>query len=151
LADSRANHGLGWHVVFDSLWKDFDSRFSGILESLSRHRDLVDREASSINIAEARSARIRAEEDIMRREKERQAYRLQDSISWLAVSDDNLEDELDRLLRRRQPGTCKWFIDNPQISSWISDCKRDPIIWLKGIPGAGNGQSLRIYHRIIAE
>ncbi|KAJ8067481.1 hypothetical protein OCU04_004825 [Sclerotinia nivalis] len=126
-----------WHVVIDSLWKDFDSRFSGILESLSRHRDLIDREASSINIAEARSARVRAEEDVARREKERQNYQLKDSITWLAITNEEQQDIIEQLLRRRQSGTGEWLLQNPQIMSWISDSRMHPVIWLKGIPGGG--------------
>ncbi|PQE21380.1 hypothetical protein CJF30_00008252 [Rutstroemia sp. NJR-2017a BBW] len=126
-----------WHVVFDSLWKNFDSRFAGILTSLSRHADLIDREASSINIAEARSARLLAEQDIARREKERQDYQLQDSIAWLAITNNEQQDIVDRLLRRRQSGTGDWLLQNPQIMTWISDSRMHPIIWLKGIPGAG--------------
>jgi hypothetical protein len=135
--DIFTNWKLVWHVVFDSLWKNFDSRFAGILTSLSRHADLIDREASSINIAEARSARLLAEQDIARREKERQDYQLQDSIAWLAITNNEQQDMIERLLRRRQSGTGEWLLQNPQIMSWISDSRMHPIIWLKGIPGAG--------------
>ena len=41
-------------MVFDSLWKTFNSRFQAILESMRKHRDLIDREANAISIADAK-------------------------------------------------------------------------------------------------
>ena len=48
---------VAWTMVFDSLWKTFNPRFQGILESLRRHRNLIDQEANTINVSEARSWR----------------------------------------------------------------------------------------------
>jgi hypothetical protein len=120
-----------------SLWTDFASRFNGILERLARHRDLVDREASSIDIAEARTWRIQAQEDIEKREKQRCGCQLQDTITWLAVDDRLQEDELYRLTERRQEGTCSWVLKNPRLAAWIDEKDDESVLWLKGIPGAG--------------
>ena len=46
------------------MWKDFGARFASILQSLAKHRDLVDREAASIELLEARAWRIQFEEKI---------------------------------------------------------------------------------------
>jgi hypothetical protein len=119
------------------LWKDFESRFTGILESLARHRELVDKEAISIDIAEARSWRIRAEEDIERREKQRKEQQLHYVIGWLAVDDLLQEEEFDRLSERRQDGTCAWVVSSSQLKAWNEDGNSEPIIWINGIPGAG--------------
>jgi hypothetical protein len=119
------------------LWKDFESRFTGILESLARHRELVDKEAASIDIAEARSWRIRAEEDIERREKQRKEQQLHYVIGWLAVDDLLQEEEFDRLSDRRQDGTCEWVLTSPQLRAWIDEGDSEPVIWINGIPGAG--------------
>ena len=126
-----------WHIIFDSLWKDFDRRFSGILESLARHRDLVDKEALSIDIVEARKWRLQTQEDIELRGNETRLTQLQHSTAWLAVEDVMQDDDLDKFSRRRQPGTCDWILKNPRIASWIADTNDYPILWLKGIPGAG--------------
>ncbi|KAL9116701.1 MAG: hypothetical protein Q9187_006774, partial [Circinaria calcarea] len=126
-----------WHIVFDSLWKDFGTRFNGILDSLARHRDLVDKEALSIEIAEARSWRIQAQQNLEHREKERQLSQLQNSIAWLAVEDRILEDDLHRLSQRRQPGTCDWVLGSSKLIAWVADDYEEPILWLRGIPGAG--------------
>jgi hypothetical protein len=34
---------IDFHVVFNSLWKDFGTRFAEILESLKHHRDVRER------------------------------------------------------------------------------------------------------------
>lgn len=119
------------------MWKDFESRFTGILESLARHRELVDKEAISIDIAEARSWRIRAEEDIERREKQRKEQQLHYVIGWLAVDDLLQEEEFDRLSERRQDGTCEWVESSSQLKAWNENGNSEPIIWINGIPGAG--------------
>jgi hypothetical protein len=124
-----------WYIVFGSLWKNFESRFTGILESLARHRELVDKEAVSIDIAEARSWLIRAEEDIERREKQRKEQQLHYVIGWLAVDDLLQEEEFDRLSDRRQDGTCEWVLTSTQLKGWIDGGSSDPVIWINGIPG----------------
>lgn len=119
------------------MWKDFESRFTGILESLARHRELVDKEAISIDIAEARSWRIRAEEDIERREKQRKEQQLHYAMAWLAVDDLLQEEEFDRLSERRQDGTCEWVVSSNQLKAWHENGDNEPILWINGIPGAG--------------
>ncbi|KAL9612221.1 MAG: hypothetical protein Q9167_003170 [Letrouitia subvulpina] len=46
-----------WKILFDSLWRTFDSRFRVILESMAKHRDLIDQEASTTDIVQARAFR----------------------------------------------------------------------------------------------
>lgn len=44
-------------MVFESLWRTFDDRFQVILESMRKHRDLIDQEANAIDIFEAKKWR----------------------------------------------------------------------------------------------
>lgn len=60
---------LGWRFFFDSSWARFDLRFRGILDSLKRHGELVDKEANSIDIEEAREWRKKTLQDIKEREE----------------------------------------------------------------------------------
>jgi hypothetical protein len=110
------------------------------LESLKRHSDLVDREASSIDIAEARFARSQAQEDIEKRGLERRERQLQASITWLGIEDRVQEDELYRFGQRRQENTCDWVLRNFRFTSWLGDNNENSILWLKGIPGAGQAE-----------
>lgn len=119
------------------MWKNFESRFTQILESLARHRELVDREAVSIDIAEARSWRVRSEEDIERREKQRKEQQLHYAIGWLDIDDLLQEEEVDRLSSQRQDRTCEWAMKNPEVKAWIEGSHKENLIWLNGIPGAG--------------
>ena len=128
---------IAWHIFFDSLWKDFGARFLGVLENLERHRDLVDKEASCIAIIEAKKWRKFQQDDIDRRESERRDRQLQDCISWLEIHDRSQEDNLDRLLQRRQPGTCEWVLRSHLLRTWIENQTEEPVLWLKGTPGAG--------------
>lgn len=131
---------IAWHVFFDSLWKDFEARFHGILARLVRHRDLVDKEASSIAIVEAQKWRIQHQLEVDQQERRRQDFLLQDSISWLEIQDRAQEDYLDKLSHRRQPGTCEWVLRNSHLASWMDNRDGEPLLWLKGIPGAGRLQ-----------
>ena len=130
--------------MFGSLWKNFESRFTGILENLARHRDLVDKEAISIDITESRSWRIKTEEDIERREKYRQEQQLHYTLNWLAVDDFLQEEELERLSDQREDGTCEWVMDRSPLTAWTTDEDREAVLWFHGIPGAGAISYLRI-------
>jgi hypothetical protein len=119
------------------LWKDFAVRFHGILESLVRHREHVDKEASSIAILEVKRWRTQHQQYVEQQEIERQDFLLQEAITWVAVEDRLQEDELDRLSDLRQPGTCEWILRTPHLESWINSPGDNTILWLNGIPGAG--------------
>ena len=130
---------IAWQMLFDTLWKDFSSRFSTIIESLTRHRDLVDKEASSIDIAEARAWRIRTQEELEERERDKLLQQLNRTINWLRVDGDfqTPEDDLYRFSKTRLGGTCKWILREKILVNWRKDDEYHPVIWMKGIPGAG--------------
>lgn len=128
---------LAWHLFFDSLWKSFDFRFNGILKSIAHHKQLLHNEAVTIDIVAARQWRNQAKERIIQQEKKSQDYYLHDSISWLKVADEQHDDELERLADKRQEGTCEWVFRNSLFQDWKDDVHGEPILWVKGIPGAG--------------
>lgn len=57
-----------WHLLFDSLWKDFQFRFNGILKKLAQQRKLLIK-PTFINLLEAEESRSRHEEYVRRQEK----------------------------------------------------------------------------------
>ena len=131
-----------------SLWKDFQSRFASIIESLKKQRDFVDAEAASINIVESAESRTRLQFDIEQRQKastkalERnekiaRIAMLQSSMEWLAADDMLQETEYERMSRRRHDGTCEWINRLPQMRNWLRDDTRNSLLWLSGKPGAG--------------
>jgi hypothetical protein len=131
-----------------SLWKDFESRFAGIIDSLKKQRDFVDREAASIDILEAKDSRRRLQEDIQQRqrhsaelldqnEKVARITQFQHAVTWLAVDDKAQQTDYERIQNRRHDETCKWIMTQPQIVAWLRDDSKYPVLWLNGKPGAG--------------
>lgn len=134
-------------MVFDSLWKTFDSRFQGILKSLKKHRDLIDHEANIIDITEARLWRSeqlqyikqwRAEraDDLDRAERERCSAQTREVLAWLDPSEEH-EDVLARLLRAGDSTDDHWALKEKSILSWIEQGQDPLVLWLNGKPGAG--------------
>ncbi|RFU29393.1 hypothetical protein B7463_g6916, partial [Scytalidium lignicola] len=128
-----------WQVLFDSLWRDFNSRFNSIIESITRHRDLVDKEATSIDIAEARVWRVRAQEEVEEREHDKRIQQLNRTIDWLRIDGDFHipDDDLYRFSKSCLSGTCKWILRDKILVNWRKDDEHHPVMWMKGIPGAG--------------
>lgn len=117
-------------MVFDSLWKTFNLRFQGILESLRKHRDLIDQEANAINIAESKSwrneqlnqiNRWRAErsEEIDKAERERLAMQMKEAVAWLGASEEQ-EDMLTKLSRLCDDTDSHWALKEHTIASWLA-------------------------------
>jgi len=135
--ERQINENSGWKLLIDSLWKSFELRFESILGRLRQHRDLIDREAISFDIVESSISRKRIEEDIEKRERERETTQLQATLGWLCVEDHLQEDDLARLSQRRYPDTCDWVMNVAQFKAWVVEQAKQPILWLWGIPGSG--------------
>jgi hypothetical protein len=139
---------IAWHLIFLSLWRDFRARFQGIINTIEKHRDFIDKEANSIDMVEDRAARIRILDDIVERQRQASAIlddndsqkrllQLQSSTSWVAVDDKRQEAELARRSAMRHTGTFDWIGQVPETKSWLRDDDSEPILWLNGKPGAG--------------
>ena len=135
-----------WHILFLSLWKDFQSRFSSIIDDLKKQRDFVDMEAASIDMAEAKFSRAQLQDEIQHRKKQSlmilesnetnaRVARLQHAVAWLDGRDQHTHYE--RISSRRHDGACKWIMTQSQMESWIRKDAKDPLLWLSGKPGAG--------------
>ena len=142
---------LAWTSFFESFWKTFDSRFQGILQSLRRHRDLVDREAEVLNITEAkawraaqtellRQWRLEHTQQIEKNEKIRLDSNIRETVAWLSPPDGQ-EDLLTKFSRRCHSRENHWILKNHHVKSWLKDGRESPTIWLNGKPGAGKSKS----------
>lgn len=129
-----------WQVFFDSLWKDFQARLQGILKRLIYHRDHLMKEAAVIDIVNAHEFRVKARQEIIAQEKQTRALHLHDSLSWLKIATEKHDDDLERLSEKRQEGTCEWVSRNPHFQTWKGDVHGNPVLWVKGIPGAGSSR-----------
>lgn len=125
-----------WHIFFDSLWKGFQFRFNGILRKLDQHQKLLREQVNVIDLVEAKEWRTKYENEIKRQEKFVRDGWFHDSISWLKVTGIR-EDELTAIGEKRHEGTCEWVFRNPLFQTWKDDAHGEPVLWVKGIPGAG--------------
>ena len=135
--------------MFESLWRTFNSRFESILSNLRRHRDLVDREAAAIDIAQAkewraefRQWRTKLAEQDDKSENDRRKTQLREAVAWFGARDGQ-EDEFNRL-----SDTCiskHWALEHPKVLSWLDQNRCNGILWLNGKPGAGKPSVAIVY------
>ncbi|CAI6332928.1 unnamed protein product [Periconia digitata] len=132
-----------WKLLFSSCWGRFNSRFKCILDSLSRHSQLIDTEATSWEILESQEWRQKAKEEASRQDDDRAENHLQSSLSWLESGMDNhdrrdtQEDFLSELLACRQSGSHEWIVKNPKFRHWLNTKQGHAFLWLTGKPGSG--------------
>ena len=142
---------LAWKIIFESLWRTFNSRFEFILESLRKLRDLVDQEVNAIDIVEAKAWRskqleevrrqhVERAEDLDRMERYRLARQVREAAAWLGANEEQ-ECTLKKLLRADDGMFSHWSLATPTILSWIEQGLDNMFLWLNGKPGAGECQS----------
>ena len=85
---------------------------------------------------------------IEQQERERKNSQLRDSVAWFADDTAHQEDMLDRISQRRESGTCEWILNVTEFTTWLRKDEQQPLLWLKGKPGAGKGFSV-ITSRVI--
>ena len=151
---------IAWKIVFDSLWTTFHLRFQGILESLRKHRDLIDAEANAIGLAEAkawrgtqldyiRQWRASRAYDIETMERERLASQTRAAIAWFGANEGQ-EDIYAKISRACDSLDNHWILKEPTVVSWLGQGTRDhSIIWLNGKPGAG--ESRRSFYDLLVK
>ncbi|PQE30167.1 hypothetical protein CJF32_00003620 [Rutstroemia sp. NJR-2017a WRK4] len=136
-----------WRIIFLSFWKDFESRFDAIIDSLKKQRDFVDLEAASFDIVEGKESRMIIQDEMRRshkrdlemveeKEKNARISQLQQSIAWLPMDATAQETEYERTSKRRHDRTCEWMMNEPQFKSWLNDDGKRPCLWLDGKPGS---------------
>lgn len=54
-------------------------------------------------------------------------------LEWISSSDYPAQQS--DIIKRRQEGTCQWFLDAPEVARWFDDAKTT--LFCPGIPGAG--------------
>ena len=122
-------------------------RFQAILDSLRKHRDLIDQEANIINIVEAKAWRSERLEHIRqwrderaakldREEQERIGAQVREAAAWLDTSVEQ-DDILAKHLRVRADAEPHWILKEPKIVSWLGQARDYPFLWLNGKIGGG--------------
>lgn len=129
---------IAWPLLFHSLWTSFEGRINSIVSKMSMLKDMLTPPSRMIDILSVRQLRGDLEHALEIKEQEQNEIYRKDTFAWLNVQQENQDDELDRLLRKRQQGTCEWVFKHPKYISWATDAHADRVLWINGIPGAGD-------------
>lgn len=130
---------LGWKIFFSSGWGRFEHQFDALLQSIAQNSELIDKEAVSLDINQARDWRQRSLEDAANR-KRRWEFEQRDAVlRWLEVGDSKSyqEDKLELLRSHCCEGTSQWLTKSQQVRSWLRVKRCHSVLWLHGKPGSG--------------
>ena len=127
----------GWKRLFASFWKTFETRFRCILDSLSRHKDLIESEKSTVAMFEARRTRELAE----RHSKDMQDAEIRKQLSVVLERLDAPNYQTDHYTaseQRRKSRAGEWILHNDIFLDWANpSILENPILYIHGVPGAG--------------
>jgi hypothetical protein len=73
---------------------------------------------------------------------------LDDIKGWLSPL--SFEDDIQRCqdITDLCPNTGNWLINDPRFSTWLHE-DQEPILWLSGIPGSGEGLPQRLPQKFL--
>jgi hypothetical protein len=122
------------------------SRISKIIESINGHRRLIESQANHSQIKVFQESRRLEDSELETKIESQSLHRLQAVNSWLKAT--NVEDDQYHFSKVRSdyPGTGRWLVDNTSFQDWFHPQypKIPPLLWLNGMPGAGNYFSLLV-------
>ena len=123
----------GWKMLFECLWPKYEDIFDIINKNIEKHRRLIGGEVGIQMIKESRKAR---DEALKRHQEERDAIELDRLERNIPPHDYKV------LLEKVERGHCaetgKWIISDPLFKSWLNAGSKQRLLWLAGVPGAGN-------------
>ncbi|KAF8454825.1 hypothetical protein BDZ91DRAFT_852907 [Kalaharituber pfeilii] len=126
-----------WCIVFRAAWKDLGSSFIQIREKLSRHKELIESQASLTEFEKAKRDRELAIQAFERDDIEIRWRRRVEITNWLAAADSSSDQERFEDRRSKYPGIGSWVLTHPHIQRWLDASDRtNTRLWLYGIPGA---------------
>jgi hypothetical protein len=120
------------------VWKNFQSRFQRLLESLGRHRDLIQSQADLQHFQQYQVDRIKILEDLKGRGKQEQNEKFTTVLKWMSGASTSLDHQDACNARGEYPGTGKWILKNNKVRNWReAPIPTESSLWINGIPGAG--------------
>lgn len=136
-SDAKYNQLIetGWKRLFTAFWRTFETRFRCILDSLARHKDLIESEKLTVALVEAQRAReiagshLEAMQDI---ESKKQLTTVLDRLE----APDYQIDHYAASEQRRRSHSGKWIFRHKAFLEW-ADTHGNPLLYINGIPGAG--------------
>ncbi len=98
---------------------------------------MIGQEAATIDIIEAKQWRESQEARVAQQEAEIKNRHRLTVVTWLNLPAQSQHDQLERLQRDCEPGSCDWICKHDQIEAWRRVDTKAPVVWLHGKPGAG--------------
>jgi archaellum biogenesis ATPase FlaH len=139
--------------LFRCIWKDFGTRFKGVLENLRLHSNLISEQASLLHYQQSQSySQVilghieKYEED--RAEKKQRLKRMEEEerdrkqlavLGWFSAAPSIRSDhEKFRQTWTESAGSGQWILKNEKVQNWREmDLPVSSMLWINGIPGAG--------------
>ncbi|KAI9665474.1 MAG: hypothetical protein M1831_001616 [Alyxoria varia] len=129
LATKRFAQGKRKKLI-QAIWKTSRTDFNPILESLKRHKFLLDTQEFRLKLEGT------ARENTRREEQER----LREVHAWIGydyVAEDD-QEHFENIRSYVVQDSGRWALERPQYKQWASSGRQmSPLLWLNGIPGAG--------------
>jgi hypothetical protein len=127
-----------WQQLFQALWKTFEFEFGAILRNMREHMTLIQSQATITQFTEVLRLQETAKLAI-ESQKEAEAHRRRDVVrQWLSAANCEADQETFAGMRQNYPDTGRWLLRNNRFNSWFDSmyCLTH-LLWLNGIPGAG--------------
>lgn len=124
------------------VWPSHRDQINEVVKHISTHKYLIRQEVRMEEIRGAEESRQRALQHIIQTEENNIKQEYTSHRAYISPKDYN--DELYRFSEAVCDGTGKWLLRHPSFQQWLAGKeKQKPIMWLRGIPGAGEFRSLR--------
>jgi NACHT domain len=127
----------GWKKAFGIFWKSFETQFRRILDSLTRHKELIESEKGTATLWEVRKLREVAETDMEVRADREQQEHLSRLLEKLNAPDYRFDQKV-ASNHRRGSSSGLWVLQDEKYQKWFSlGFEENPLLYIHGIPGAG--------------
>ncbi|KAF2732165.1 hypothetical protein EJ04DRAFT_343492 [Polyplosphaeria fusca] len=137
LLQTKMTNGGRMHKAGEALiWKFKKEEVNGILDRMERLKSMVEiaLEMDHFKLSQAIECNTRAIKDdtaSVRLHVDNVEHR--DLLEWVSSADFSTQQS--DIIKRKQEGTGKWFLDSPEVARWQSEPKAT--LFCPGIPGAG--------------
>lgn len=133
-----------WRRILDSVWKTFRTKFSPVLGSLRRHRELLEQVKSTAIFGEIQRTRIALQQTIDKSNEELKRFfdvmqqKRKQVLDKLGSQGPSYDKGHQRLPDQRYPTSGDWILKNHLFLQWLdpNDLPND-LLYLNGMPGAG--------------
>ncbi|KAJ3548577.1 hypothetical protein NM208_g941 [Fusarium decemcellulare] len=128
---------------FRSLWRDFKSRFQGILNDLKRQKEIVQSHANQLHIQHYEADRLKIFEELEQAHKKRLSEKRAFVAQWIAAPQVILDHEHLCQVRQEQYDatqrrTATWILGHEEVKTWLAPpVPKSSSLWINAIAGAG--------------